>query len=168
MARTSDRTPKKTWQERFLAALASTGNVTVAAAKAKVGRRTVYDERVRDPLFAQAWDEAVEVSVELLEAEARRRAYDGTPEPQFYQGKKCGTVRRYSDTLLIFLLKAHRPARYRDNARVELAGDPSAPVKVDHAHTVSLTADDVALARSILGVGAAGDGVPADGGLPPG
>lgn len=32
------------------------------------------------------------------------------------------TVQKYSDTLAIFLLKAHSPEKYRDNSKVELAG----------------------------------------------
>lgn len=32
------------------------------------------------------------------------------------------TIRKYSDTLAIFLLKAHNPDKYRDNSRVELGG----------------------------------------------
>lgn len=31
-------------------------------------------------------------------------------------------VRKYSDTLAIFLLKAHNPDKYRENSKVELAG----------------------------------------------
>lgn len=163
----ADRTPKKDWKPAFVRELTRTGNVSASAAKAKVGRRTAYDARAADIGFAQAWDEAIEISVELLEAEARRRAHDGTLRPVFQQGELVGKVREYSDTLMIFLLKAHKPNKYRDNARVEIAGDPARPVQVNHAHGVSLTPDDVALARSLLGLGAAGDGVPADGGLPP-
>ena len=48
------------------------------------------------------------------EDEAVRRAHDGVDEPVFYQGKACGVVRKYSDTLLIFLLKGRRPEKYRD------------------------------------------------------
>jgi hypothetical protein len=33
------------------------------------------------------------------------------------------SVRKYSDTLAIFLLKAHAPEKYRENSRVELAGN---------------------------------------------
>ena len=36
-------------------------------------------------------------------------------EPRFYEGEVCGYVRKYSDTLLIFLLKARRPAKYQDH-----------------------------------------------------
>lgn len=32
------------------------------------------------------------------------------------------TIQRYSDTLAIFLLKAHDPDKYRENSKVELAG----------------------------------------------
>ncbi len=45
---------------------------------------------------------------------SHRRAFEGVEEPVFHQGKQCGTIRRYSDTLTIFLLKAHRPAKYRE------------------------------------------------------
>src|SRR5436305_6679036 len=48
--------------------------VLSAARTAGVSRRAAYDRRERDPEFAQAWDDAIEESVEQLEAEAVRRA----------------------------------------------------------------------------------------------
>ena len=56
-----------------------------------------------------------------MEAEARRRGVEGTLKPVFYKGEECGQVREYSDTLLIFLLKAHDP-KYRDRQQVEHSG----------------------------------------------
>ena len=41
-----------------------------------------------------------------------RRAREGVEEPVFQGGLCCGHVRRYSDLLLIFLLKSRRPHRY--------------------------------------------------------
>ena len=35
---------------------------------------------------------------------------------------QVATVRKYSDTLAIFLLKAHNPDKYRENSKVELTG----------------------------------------------
>lgn len=35
---------------------------------------------------------------------------------------KVASVRKYSDTLAIFLLKAHNPDKYRENSKVELTG----------------------------------------------
>ena len=47
-----------------------------------------------------------------------RRASEGTLKPVFYQGKMCGEIREYSDTLLIFLLKARRPETYRERSDI--------------------------------------------------
>lgn len=111
-------TPKKKWVEPFLAALSEYGNVSKAAKKAKVHRSVVYDERVSDEAFKQRWDAALAIGTEALEDEARRRAFEGTLKPVFYLGKKVGSIREYSDTLTIFLLKAHKPDLYRETSRV--------------------------------------------------
>ena len=58
----------------------------------------------------------IDIGADALEDEAVRRAVDGVDEQVFYQGKACGVVRKYSDTLLIFLLKGRRPERYRDRS----------------------------------------------------
>lgn len=160
--RTPKRTPEKDWATVFLVELAKTGNVSKAVARTKIARSAVYKRRESDPAFAAAWAEAEEVAVELMEAEARRRAVEGTLRPVFQGGAMAGKVREYSDTLLIFLLKARRPAVYRENTRVVVAGDPAAPVK--HDHTVSVTDRIDHLTRLFGGVpdpgegGGAGDG----------
>lgn len=112
-------TPKKEWQSKFLQRLAETSNVSAACKKAKISRQQAYRTRDEDAEFEAAWEEALEIATEALELEARRRAEKGTLEPVFYQGVKSGTIRRYSDTLMIFLLKAHKPDKYRDNVRHE-------------------------------------------------
>ena len=127
-------TPKKEWAHKwqpiFLKWLRKKGNVTAACDKAKIDRTWVYDVRHWDADFATAGDEALAEATERLEMEARRRAHDGVLEPVFYKGDKVGTVRKYSDTLLIFLLKAHAPEKYRDNSRVELTGRDGGPIDV--------------------------------------
>jgi len=133
---TRNPTPKKDWPRAFLGELARCGNVSLAAIKAGVHRSTAYERRDADPEFARTWDEAVAISVELMAGEARRRAVEGVLEPVFQGGKKVGTVRRFSDTLLIFLLKAHGGAAYRDANRVTVGGDPANPVKHEHAVNV--------------------------------
>lgn len=132
-----DRTPKKEWKSVFLRWLRKKGNVTAACDKAKVARSWVYEVREQDADFAAAWADALTEATERLEMEARRRAHDGVLEPVFYQGDKVGTVRKYSDTLLIFLLKAHAPEKYRDNSRVELTGPDGGPIKVKGYATFS-------------------------------
>ena len=111
-------TPKK--REAFLANLAEYGNISLAARAAGVLRRTPYDWRDRDPVFAAEWDDALEHACDLLEAEARRRALEGCDKPVFYQGEQCGVIREYSDTLAIVLLKAHRPEKFRENIKQDI------------------------------------------------
>lgn len=41
------------------------------------------------------------------------------------------TIRKYSDTLAIFLLKAHNPDKYRDNSKVEIGGSLDLRRKTD-------------------------------------
>lgn len=118
--RTSRVQPKK--EAEFLAVLRETGgNVSRACNAISLTRTRVYEWRTADPLFAAAWDEAVELGTDELEEEARRRAFSGVDEPVFYQGEECGAVRRYSDTLLIFLLKGRRPDKYRERVTIDVS-----------------------------------------------
>ena len=106
----------------FLAALAEGLSVTAATGRANYVRSVVYVRRAKDQDFAAAWDAALEAGTDALEDEARRRAHDGVEEPVHYKGEVCGTIRRYSDLLLIFLLKARRPDKYRERTSVDHSG----------------------------------------------
>jgi len=121
----------------FLKALADTGNVSAAARAAKASRSRAYQLKAADPEFAAEWTDALETAIDALDAEARRRALDGVETPHFHQGRVAGTVRKYSDTLLMFLLRAHRPDRYRDRP----AGGSDADADLE---------DDLAAARDTL------------------
>lgn len=93
------------------------------AAKAiGVARITVYEWRDAFTDFTAAWDRAKQLGIDALEDEAHRRAFEGNEKPVFHQGMECGTVREYSDTLAIFLLKAHKPNKYRENANLHVTG----------------------------------------------
>lgn len=108
----------------WLANYRQTGNSTLAARAAGVSRDVPYDFRARNPEhpFVAEWERAAEEAIDLLEAEALRRGKEGVAEPVWYQGREVGEVQRYSDTLLIFLLKALRPEKYRDNYHVAVEG----------------------------------------------
>jgi hypothetical protein len=114
-------------QKRFLVALSDTGSVTTAVAVAGTSRTRVYELRKADPAFATAWNESEEIAADRLEDEARRRAIEGVSEPLVSAGKLVRgddgqpiTVRRYSDHLLLALLKAHRPPRRERSVRFQL------------------------------------------------
>jgi hypothetical protein len=98
------------------------GNVSRTAEICAVSKMGAYDAAKADPEFSRAWDEAVEFGIEELETEARRRAYLGVDEPVYQGGKEVGLVRKYSDTLLIFLLKGAKPDKYRDRQDVHHSG----------------------------------------------
>lgn len=101
----------------FIEALASGATVTDAAKAAGVAREPLYRWRKEDPEFAAEWEAAYSTGADVLVAEARRRAVKGVAEPVYHMGKVVGTVQRYSDTLLMFLMKARAPEQYCDRAR---------------------------------------------------
>src|SRR5205085_11045916 len=116
------RPSRRDWTPSFLAALRDTGNVRAATQAAGIDRSTPYKKRNDDETFAEAWSEALADAADVLEAEARRRAVIGVDEAVFYQGVKVGTQKRYSDQLLMFLLRGARPKEFTD--RLELRIDP--------------------------------------------
>jgi len=116
------------WREVFLETLAKTGNITLSAKKAKVDRANAYRIRGEEKEFAEAWDNALADSGDLLEQEARRRAAKGVRKPVYQGGKLVGYVQEYSDTLLIFLLKGAKPEKYRE--RFEHSGPKGGAIPV--------------------------------------
>jgi hypothetical protein len=123
--------PRRDWKTPFLAAFEELGMVTAACVKAKVARQTVYDAR-RDEAFAAAWDEIENKTTDAMEREAYRRGVEGVVEPVVSAGRHVTNVRKYSDTLLIFMLKARKPGVYRENVKVEHSG------QIDGKHMVEL------------------------------
>ena len=121
----------------FLAAYAECGTVTHAAEIAGITRRMVQYWKKDDPEFAEAFRVAEEKAADRLEQEARRRAIEGVPEPVFHQGKVVGTVKKYSDTLLIFLLNGMRPEKYRKRVSQEITGKNGGPIEASIRAEVS-------------------------------
>lgn len=117
MANRTKLTPEKV--DEFLELLAETANVTKSAVAIGMSRRGMYDAREREPKFAARWDEAVAMGADALEQEARRRGFQGWEEPLYHKGRLTGdVVRKYSDTLLIFMLKGALPDKYRERSDV--------------------------------------------------
>lgn len=97
----------------FLEALKVKHFVTQACDTVGIGRTTVYEWRDADPDFARAMDEVKERTLDLVRAEAFRRAVDGVDEPVTVAGER-ETVKRYSDGLIAKILQAHDPA-FKEN-----------------------------------------------------
>lgn len=105
-------TPEKV--EKFLANLEDTPMVRAAAVKAGAPLQAFYKLRDKDPDFAARWEKSLSMGMGVLEDELVRRAYKGVREPIFYKGEEVATVTKYSDTLLMFALKAVKPEKYRE------------------------------------------------------
>jgi hypothetical protein len=121
--------PKK---RAFLAAYSNCGVVRLACAASGVAHGSYYGWIKKDPRFAAAVSEAKEEFIEHLEVEADRRAVEGVRRLKFHG--KTGVVlrdehgkvyeeREYSDTLLIFRLKALRPEMYRENYTLKVSDE---------------------------------------------
>jgi len=118
MANRIKLTPEK--KSEFLRIVAENGgNVTRAAKLIGVAPVTLYDHRQKNGRFAAAWDEAVKRGTDVLIQEAMRRAVNGVVEPVYQGGKLVGHVRRYSDSLLMFLVKGRRP-EFKDTTSIAI------------------------------------------------
>lgn len=126
-----------TKQNRFLEAYKRIGTITHACKAAGIDSKLHYQwlstSYLEDGItYAQRFAAAHEQAIEALELEARRRAVEGVEEPVgWYKGVPGGYVKRYSDVLLIFLLKGARPEKYRE--RFEHSGPNGGPIQTQHA-----------------------------------
>lgn len=111
--------PKKV---AFLAAFARCGIVSQACRLAEVGRSAHYQWLHDDPEYVKAFEDSKQDAIESLEKEAIRRARKGWLEPIFHEGAVCGHKRKYSDTLLIFILKGAAPDKYRERLDATVKG----------------------------------------------
>ena len=101
------------YMDRFLDKLKNCGNVRLSCSAAGVPRRTVYNWRAKWVTFADEWDDALEDACDILEAEAWKRA-----------------IEEQSDRLLMFLLKAHRPDKFKERTQTELTGEGGGPIEL--------------------------------------
>lgn len=104
-------------KKAFLAAFREAGIIRRACDQVGVGRTTVYRWLEQDTDFAAEYEHAETESTEMLEAAALSRAVEGVTKLSA-SGKPYTD---YSDTLLIFLLKARKPTVYRDRVQLQHA-----------------------------------------------
>ena len=142
----------------FLEALARRGTVKAACEEVGITRYEAKKERAADPIFDRLWSEAIEEIADLLESEAMRRAVTGyetrtvvrrreKKETRKDDGEVSGAVsgetegeveqvsQRFSEGLLILLLKANRPDKFGGRATMtdanfgnEIAADRDPPL----------------------------------------
>lgn len=154
----------------FLADFCLHGNLTRAAAAAGVDRGTVYKWQGRDSRFAAAFAEAETEATERHEVEAHRRAVEGVLRKKFTakgepvidpETKQQYVEREFSDNLLMFILKARAPDKYRERHEVHQRGEVAATVAHQHQHQFdweSLNVEQLRLLRDLIQGASGGDG----------
>jgi hypothetical protein len=141
---------KEQWYE-FLSVLRLSGNVSEAERKTGIRKRDMYGIRDTSPERLKEWTEALEDATNSLITEATRRARDGVTEDVWYNGDVVGSKIRYSDTLLMFLIKGQCP-QYATERR-EISGPNGGAIPIPPLSLTHLEDDELksllALARKI-------------------
>lgn len=114
-AKKAGRKISETAFRNILARIREGGLPGGAVEKEGVPVSAFYSLIERDPARLEELKKAViQGPVSRLAAEAHRRAVEGVEKPVFHKGVEVGSVREYSDTLLMFLLKKWHPEVYDD------------------------------------------------------
>jgi len=123
------RKDTRTTPERMRAminAYAETCNIVAACKKAGIARMTHY-RWLKRPRYAAVFEKTKRLAADYLESEAVTRATKGWLEPVYYQGSKCGAVRRFDGGLMQFLLRGMMPERY--GSKTEISGPAGEPIQ---------------------------------------
>ena len=136
------------WRPPFLRALARTGNISHSSRLAGVSRQMVAIARKNDTRFDRQCRESLEEASDVLHAEAWRRAVEGIEVPVSVGGE-IEIVRRYSDGLLMFLMKSANPQRFGDRRKVEHSGSDAG--RVSGKSPEEIRQDTIRRLRLLLG-----------------
>lgn len=121
-------------QRTFIEQLADTGLVSAACQAVDMSVQSAYPLR-----RARAWDAAVSAAADRLIDLAFQRAIEGEEVPCYDRdGVRIGVKVRYNDRLLMHLLRAYRPERFRHaHESVRRPGETPPPALPPVAQAVS-------------------------------
>lgn len=125
----------------FLESFALNANVMLSARAAGVSRQAVYQWLEKDEDFSHAFNLAKEEAKDTIRAEIYRRGVEGWDEDVYQLAKFAGTVRKYSDTLLIFHAKALM-SEYRDKQQIEHSGPGGGPIQTQQIEVYKVRLPD--------------------------
>jgi len=101
-------------QRAFIAALAETGAVSLAAKAVNMSPEGAYYLR-RQPgaeEFRAAWDAALDLGAEIVDGAALERSIHGVAVPVFHKGEQVGERRVFNERLTMFMLAHRKPDKY--------------------------------------------------------
>jgi hypothetical protein len=133
----SNRRWTKARQAIFFEELAATANVAHSARAAGMGKNGAYQRKKRDPAFAAAWREALEVGFAELEMQMLRQSLNGSARTETVvdgasgEVKQIKTVHSFPHLLAfrLFVLHQAEVARYRQFEAAQ-GGDGTAAERV--------------------------------------
>lgn len=110
-------TPER--KEMFLKQVSLCGQIVASCRAIGVAPATVKNHRAADNVFDQRVKDAVDLYRDWIDAEIRRRGFEGVEKPVFYQGQVVGWIKEFSDQLALAHAKAHDP-RYRERSQLDV------------------------------------------------
>ena len=111
------------WTEKkkldFCTLLVAGWTVIDACKSVGMSQSSVYELRERDEEFMRQMQQAYDDSTAMLEGECFQRAV-GRDEPMMDKDGEIHYRKKYSDLLMMFLLKARKPKMYRDQVDINI------------------------------------------------
>jgi len=146
-------------QRAFVEALADSGSVATAARQVGMSESSAYRLR-RSPgaeAVDRAWSAAIDAASKKLLDAAFERAIVGSEEPVFdREGNRVGRRLRQSDRLLMFLIRAYGPDRFREGGAAHAAAATPVAEALVHLHpeppaapAALMAPDDLAVALEV-------------------
>ena len=123
----------------FLDELSQHGVIKYACQKTGISRLTFYYNYQSDEEFRRLVDDAFVLGAINIEDEAKIRAVEGVEEEVYFKGEMVGTVRKFSDFLLTFLLKGNFPYKYGGIQSEDMTSNALGQPKVKVAAAVKST-----------------------------
>ncbi len=164
-------------QERFLKAMGEHGTIKYACKYAGISRQTYYDWKANDEAFKALLPDAELERNDTLEFSAYSQAVDGVPSYVVSQGRivyhetpvlnEDGTPkldkhgnevmkrgkpiieRKYAPNLLITLLKANMPEKYKERVQNEHTGKDGGAIKIDRTDYSKFSDEELAILEQL-------------------
>lgn len=117
-------------QGAFLGAYARCGKVYKAAEAAGINRDMHGRWMREDDTYPARFKEAREEWIERVEEDARVWACEGVEEQHYENGELVKVVKKRNPTLLLAILNAELPEKYRGRQSIEHSGPAGGPIQV--------------------------------------
>ena len=124
---------------KFLDELSQHGVIKYACQKAGLSKKKKKNNYQSDEEFRRLVEDAFVLGAINIEDEAKIRAVEGVEEEVYFKGEMVGTVRKFSDFLLTFLLKGNFPYKYGGVQSEDIVSNALGQPKVKVAAAVKST-----------------------------